>query len=131
MKKLIPSLITLLAISLLAGCVETETNEQVISSDKANEEQLASCIEGKSDYDPTTEGLVKGVIEVAFDAEYTEKDISNILNEYDLTIGEGPYSWESYTTITVSVPENTEIEWGCRLSQDERVRFASERLLNS
>lgn len=131
MKKLIPSLVTLLAVFLLAGCVDTETNEQVISSDKANEEQLASCIEGKSDYDPVTGGFVKGVIELSFDTKYNEKDISNILNEYNLTIGEGPYSWESYTTIIVSVPENTEIEWGCRLSQDERVRSAYEIQLNS
>ncbi|MCD6229954.1 MAG: hypothetical protein J7K00_04065 [Candidatus Diapherotrites archaeon] len=66
-----------------------------------------------------------GSIIVSFDEKFPEKEIRDVMSEYDLNVKK---YWDLCNCVHVEVPEGLEFEWICKLKQDERIKHAEPNL---
>jgi hypothetical protein len=92
--------------------------------------EIQSCINNYNNYQDWKPGerFVPGQISVDFknQKEMSNKEIENILKPYNLEIKKIIELDNSPLLVVVSVPNNKEIEWVCRLRRDiniEKVEF--------
>ncbi len=111
MKQKILLMLAILGIIFVSGCVQTQ------NSVTDNKTSIAQCVDElkQKNYDYQQGNLIVG-----FEEQYTEKNISDILSEYDLNVSE---YWSICNCAKVDVSKGTEFEWVCRLKEDNRIKF--------
>ena len=103
-------LICLVLICIVVIGVKLFSQNQTISTDI---KQCINELESKN-YD-----YVSGSIIICFDEKFSEKEIREIINKYNLNVME---YWSINNCVHAEVPTGSEFEWICKLKQDERVK---------
>ena len=104
-------ILAILGIIFISGCVQKQNS--IID----NKTSIAQCVDElrQKNYD-----YQQGSMIVGFNEQYTEKNIRDILSEYDLNVSE---YWNICNCAKVDIPKGSEFEWICRLKEDNRIKY--------
>ncbi len=86
-------------------------------TDKNDDLRIKQCV---NDLSQKNYDYIPGSIIVSFEEKYTERDISDILTGYNLSVNN---YWNLCNCVQVYVQKGTEIEWVCKLNEDGRIKF--------